>query len=113
MDNDYEEQFFTGQTSWSRDNYAKYNSEIKTNSIIPEDELAELYKIREKMEDHIKELWDNVIVSYLNDFRYNDILSNLTVNDYHKFYEYMINNNEFFSYVCGRIYDLENFKDSN
>lgn len=103
MDYEYDEQVFT------KNNHVSYYSHNKTNYLDPQDELAELYSIREKMENDIKGLWESVIVPYLNDFRYNDILNKLTENDYHKFYEYMINNNENISYVCGRINDLENF----
>ncbi|ARF11332.1 hypothetical protein Klosneuvirus_1_189 [Klosneuvirus KNV1] len=102
MDDYYEEQTFTGN------NHVSYNSRIET--LDPVDELAELYDIREKMENDIRGLWESVIVPYLNDYRYNDILNNLTVNDYHKFYEYMIDNNEMSSYIYERIYELENFQ---
>lgn len=103
MDDYYEE-----QTQINNYNYQNDRSNIiKKNYMEPEDELAELYEIREKMENDIRQLWDNVIVPYLNDYRYNDILKYLTTNDYHKFYEYMIDNNKNFNYVCKRIYELE------
>jgi len=101
MDDYYEEQTFTGNNNVSNNS--------RTETLDPIDELAELYNIREKMENDIRGLWESVIVPYLNDYRCNDILNNLTVNDYHKFYEYMINNNENFGFVCERIYELENF----
>lgn len=74
----------------------------------PMDELDELILIREKMENDIRRMWENVIVPQLNNVSGNYILGKLTVNDYHKFYEFMISNNDNFNYVCRRTYFLEN-----
>lgn len=69
----------------------------------PDEELIELEKIREKMEENIRELWDNVIVCYLDNYRDRQILNRLTINDYDKFYKWMLYNNNHYQYVCDRI----------
>lgn len=93
------------ELNFTKNHYSVYNEE--TNDFKPEDELAELYNVREKMEDDMKGLWDGIIIPYLNDYRHDNILCNLAPNDYHKFYEYMIYNNENIEYVYDRIHDLE------
>lgn len=52
-----------------------------------------------KMEDYIRELWDIVMIPYLENYKERQILSRLTVNDYNKFYEFMMKNND----VCKQI----------
>jgi len=72
------------------------------------EELDELYKTRNKMEKHIRYLWDDVIVCYLNNYNNREIFNNLTINDYDKFYKWMLYNNNNYQYVCDRIEYLEN-----
>lgn len=70
-------------------------------------ELEEIeYKIN-KIEKEIKELWDNVMVPYLNNYN-RQILINLTENDYIKFYEFIIKNNSDIKSLYNRYYDLIN-----
>jgi|AntRauTorckE6833_2_1112554.scaffolds.fasta_scaffold10682_5 hypothetical protein len=57
-----------------------------------------------KMEKDIRELWDNVIIPYRNDYNSNYLLDKLTNNDFDKFYEFMIYNNP----TCIMLY--ENYK---
>jgi hypothetical protein len=64
---------------------------IKENLLDPLDELMDIEDAKDKIEQHIRELWDNVIVPYLNNYRDRQILGNLTVNDYDKFYKWIIN----------------------
>lgn len=45
----------------------------------------------EMIDKHIRELWDNIMVPYLENYSERQILSRLTINDYDKFYDYMIN----------------------
>ncbi len=74
------------------------------------DELIELYNVKEKMESNMKELWDNVIVNYINYCDESQILKNINSKyDYDKFYGFMVKNNEMYKYVISRIYELENF----
>jgi len=49
----------------------------------------------DKVNNYIRELWDNVVVPYLENYQERQILSCLTINDYNKFYEFMITNQEF------------------
>jgi hypothetical protein len=70
-------------------------------------ELEELKQTRDNMESHIRRLWDDVIVPYLENDGEKQILSGLTSNDYFKFHNYMLLNNEIFSYVVNRIAYLQ------
>ena len=81
----------------------EHNRHAKDFLLEPDKELIELETIREKMEEDIKELWDNVIVSYLNNYRDRQILDKLTIYDYNKFYKWMLYNNNYYQYVCERI----------
>ena len=47
------------------------------------------------MENDIKKLWDNVILSYLENVNSKKILNKLTNLDYDKFYDFMINSNSY------------------
>ena len=53
------------------------------------------------IDKHIRILWDNVMVPYLENFNERQILDQLTTNDYNKFYEFMIKNNP----ICQKIID--------
>lgn len=55
MDDNYEEQVFT------RNNHSVNNSRMEINRIEPEDELVELYDIRDKIENDIRGLWQSII----------------------------------------------------
>lgn len=70
-------------------------------------ELEELQQTFDNMELHIRRLWDNVMVPYLENDVEKQILFGLTSNDYPKFYNYMLSNNEIFSYVVNRITYLQ------
>lgn len=53
------------------------------------------------IDNHIRTLWETVMVPYLENFNERQILDQLTTNDYNKFYEFMIKNNP----VCQKIID--------
>jgi len=55
------------------------------------------------IDNHIRILWDTVIVPYLENFNERQILDQLTTNDYDKFYAFMIKNNP----ICQQI--IEDF----
>jgi len=88
-----------------------YSPNYKENN---NDKLSELEELRQtfgKMELHIRKLWDNVIVPYLENDCQKQILFSLNSNDYPKFYNYMLLNNEIFSYVVNRITYLQNMQE--
>ena len=57
-----------------------------------------------KMENDIRELWDNIILPYLNDYNSNYLLDKLTDKDFDKFYEFMLYNNS----TCDMLFDNYN-----
>ena len=56
------------------------------------------------MNNNIRQLWDRVFVPYLENYNSNYLLDKLTSKDYHKFYDFMVENNP----TCNTIY--ENYK---
>jgi hypothetical protein len=62
---------------WKSINYIEYMEDVFSN-----------------MENNIHELWNNVIVPYLENTNEKQIISKLNPDDYSKFFEYMIHNNE-------------------
>lgn len=86
------------------------NSDSEDDDKINMDKLNELehcINILNKMEEHIRDLWDSVIVPYLENYNERQILDQLTVNDYDKFYVYMTRNNEVYKHVLFMIKYLE------
>jgi hypothetical protein len=72
------------------------------------DELEELYQVQRAIEKDIKILWKEVIAKYVEFCDQSQVLGNLSpLHDYHKFYEYMIQNNEKYKYILSRIRELE------
>lgn len=72
------------------------------------DELMELYEVKKKMEKDMKELWENVVCRYIEHCDEQQILMKLSPKyDYDKFYGFMVENNEMYKYVLGRIMELE------
>lgn len=71
-------------------------------------ELIELYDVREKMEKDMKELWKNVITRYIELCDERQILGKISPKyDYDKFYGFMVEHNDMYKYVLGRIIELE------
>lgn len=77
-----------------------------------EEEIYILEKKQYKMENDIRELWDNVMVPYMNNYN-NNILSELTDRDYYKFYEFMIDNNEVYNEIFYKLEYLRSLMDNN
>lgn len=80
------------------------------------DELERYITILDKMEHNIRNLWDDVIVPYLENYNERQILDQLDINDYDKFYNYMTSNNEVYKHVLHMIeylQDLPNLCDSD
>jgi len=46
-------------------------------------------------EDHIKRMWHNIIVPYLNDYSNREILYDIDENCSYKFHQFMIDNNKY------------------
>lgn len=70
------------------------------------DELMELYDVSQKMEEDMRELWENTIDRYMQYCHERQIL--IMMPDYSKFYEYMVKHNIMYKYVLDRIHELEN-----
>ncbi len=70
------------------------------------DELMELYDVAQKMEEDIRELWENTIDRYMQYCQERQIL--IKMPDYAKFYGYMVKHNVMYRYVLDRIHELEN-----
>ena len=69
-------------------------------------EIEEIENEINIIERRIKELWNNVMVPYLQtDNR--QILTNLDENDYNKFYSYMIKKNMYINDLYERYYELQ------
>jgi hypothetical protein len=66
-----------------------YDEEI--NRYSPKNKHTESLQI--KMTDDLKKIWFNVIVPYINNGNQAQILNNLSENDFHKFYKFMIAKN--------------------
>ena len=63
----------------------------------------------QKIEKHIKELWKNVIVRYVDYCNDGQILNKLSSQyDYYKFHSYMLKYNRMYRHVLDRIKELEN-----
>lgn len=57
---------------------------------IEEDCYSQIDEINfEVMDDHIKELWDKVMIPYLRNINHRQILDKLNEYDYDKFYRFM------------------------
>lgn len=83
-------------------------NESSRNIILsPNEELEKLEHIFEGMERDIKSLWNNVMLPYINNYNNKQILTKLSSDDYDKFYNYMVNNNEMIQYVLCRISELQ------
>ena len=52
----------------------------------------QLYDDIDVISNQIRELWDNIMVPYLENYPERQILSRLTINDYDKFFNLMMNN---------------------
>ena len=69
-------------------------------------EIEEIENEINIIERRIKELWNNVMIPYLQtDNR--QILTNLDENDYNKFYSYMIKKNMYINDLYERYYELQ------
>lgn len=92
--------------------YAEKSRDINEEDVNYEhDELIELYDVEKKMDENIKELWDNVVVKYIEFCDDSQIIEWLSSeHDYYKFRVYMIKNNIMYGRVLDRIYELENAK---
>ncbi|QKF94027.1 hypothetical protein QKU48_gp0569 [Fadolivirus algeromassiliense] len=87
----------------------KSQTKIKqTTESIEESELEHLYETLNKMDRDIRSLWDNVMIPYINNYTTKQILTKLNENDYYKFHEYMVKNNDIYGYVLFRINELTN-----
>ena len=73
-------------------------------------EIYKMEKRQELIDSHIKELWDNIILPYLQDNNKKQILTKLTINDYDKFYKFMINENLSYKDMNNKIKKLYEFK---
>jgi vacuolar-type H+-ATPase subunit D/Vma8 len=71
------------------------------------DEIFRVEKILEKIENHINDLWDDVLVPYMNNTS-SQILTSLTEYDRNKFYKFMINNNIAYNDTCNYLMYLNN-----
>ena len=86
--------------------YSDSDSDSDTN-VDKLKELEHCIKVLDKMDEHIRNLWDEVIVPYLENYNERQILDQLTVNDYDKFYGYMTSNNEVYKHVAFMINYLQ------
>ena len=55
--------------------------------------ISELEGIKRKIDADIEHLWFTVILPYITDISRQQILNNITSNDYHKFYKFMMQKN--------------------
>lgn len=62
-------------------------------------ELENLERISNKMNEDIRNLWDNVVVPYLRNDDQKQILGKLNEHEYIKFYKFMVENSDFCKYV--------------
>ena len=80
---------------------------LTEHEVIKLSELEELQQLFDNMELHIRKLWDNVMVPYLENDSERQILFGLKSSDYNKFYDYMLLNNKIFLDVANRITFLQ------
>lgn len=92
------------------ENIMIYNVKDENNDAMIQDKYDEIYNlevIQEKMENDIKELWNNVILPYLESTTQKKILNKLNSFDYDKFYKFMIGNNNSYNLVNDRLKQLK------
>lgn len=73
---------------------------------IEPNEIYDLERAIEKMENDMRELWDNVMMQYINNVEQKQILAQIRDGDFEKFRDYMFKNNEIYSYACNRLANL-------
>lgn len=70
------------------------------------DDIHEVEKKLDDITNHINELWDNVIVSYINNLSSNQVLTCLTEDDRLKFLKFMMDKSPICNTLTDHLKDL-------
>jgi hypothetical protein len=78
-------------------------TDYENQSSLSHESINEIEALEETFKKIEKDIWVNIFIPYLNNINCRQILDKLTVNDYYKFYYFMINNNPLCQHIIKKL----------